>query len=85
MKNSYSLGLRLNQQALEVLIDRSKHRELHIPYVFFNREVSRIPSGEFIGLSKEPVLKWDILITGFMICVMISVPSWFRHVWTYTP
>ena len=55
MKNSYSLGLPLNQQALEVLIERNKHRELHIPYVFFNRD-------------SKPYTKWGVYQIGRASC-----------------
>jgi len=66
MKNSYSLGLPLNQQALEVLIDRNKHRELHIPYVFFNRD-------------SKPYTKWGVYRAFKRACIEVGYPDYRFH------
>jgi len=66
MKNSYSLGLPLNQQAFEVLKNQNRHRELHTPYVFFNRD-------------GKPYTKWGVYRAFKRVCIEVGYPDYRFH------
>ena len=66
MKNAYSLGLPLNQQAFEVLKDQHKHRELHTPFVFFNRD-------------GKPYTKWGVYRAFKRSCIESGYPDYRFH------
>jgi integrase len=66
MKNTYPLGIPLNKQATDVLVESFRIRKLHIPYVFYNRDA-------------KPYTKWGVYRAFKKACKAAGYPDYRFH------